>query len=184
MDRRVQDALNSGDYRRALALLMDCYGDEVFRYAVAMTRDRTFAEEVRQQVFVQAYRDLGRGLVPDSASKWLFGITRHRCLDAVKASSRWMQRYKNDEEIELTQEEHEPSRALDMRRLARFLADCLARLAPAARDAVILRFQQELSYDEVAAITGDQAATLRQRVARALPVLRKCLETTLQGDRP
>lgn len=171
----------AGDWRRTLALLMKRHGDDIYRYALAMTKDHALAEEVRQQVFLRAYRSLQREATPVSASNWLFGIARHCCLDAMKANQRWQQRYKNEEPEEPVQEDEvEPARELDLRRLAQRLATCLTRLAPAVRDAVILRFHQGLSYEEAAVISGDQAATLRQRVTRALPLLRKCLGANLQ----
>ena len=176
----VDKALASGDRQRAFALLMTRYGDPVYRYAVAMTGDSLLAEEVRQQVFVEAYRDLPCFASRAPVRAWLFGIVRHRCLDAAKASRRWNLRYKNEPAGEREVDDAEPGDRLDRRRTARLLEDCLAVLAPAAREAVLLRYHQELSYDEVAEVTGERAGTLQQRVARALPVLRQCIEGRLR----
>ena len=51
--------------------------------------------------------------------------------------------------------------------------------AGVARDAIVLRYHQDLSYDEAAVIAGDHAGTLQQRVARALPALRRCVDARL-----
>jgi RNA polymerase sigma-70 factor (ECF subfamily) len=176
----VDKALSGGDRQRAFTLLMTRYGDQVYRYAFAMTGDGHLAEEVRQQVFVEAYRDLPcfAGRAPVRA--WLLGIVRHRCLDATKASRRWSLRFKNEPSVEHEIDASELGDQLDRQRIARLLEDCLATLAPAAREAVLLRFQQELSYDEIAELTGDRPGTLQQRVARALPVLRTCVEARLR----
>jgi RNA polymerase sigma-70 factor (ECF subfamily) len=178
-DVEIEAARSARDKRRALTLLMARHGDGIFRYAMAMTRDRNLAEEVRQQVFVEAYRDLGNLAAGSSLQSWIFGIARHRCFDAVNARTRWHQRYKNPPPEEPEQDDWDPDRELDRGRLARILAACLAKLAPAAREAVVLRYQQELSYDEAAAVAGDPAGTLQRRVARALPQLRKCVKETL-----
>jgi RNA polymerase sigma-70 factor (ECF subfamily) len=178
-DAELEAARSAGDQRRVLTLLMARYGEGIYRFAMAMTRDRNLAEEVRQQVFVEAYRDLGNLAAGSSLKNWIFGIARHRCLDAVKARTRWYQRYKNPSPKEPEQDDGEPDRELDRGRLARILAACLVKLAPAAREAVVLRYQQELSYDEAAAVAGDLPGTLRRRVARALPLLRKCVAATL-----
>jgi len=179
-DEDIEGALRSGDKRRALIHMMDRYGDIVLRYGYAMSRDRQVAEEVRQQVFVEAYRDIDRFAGRSSLQTWLLGITRHRCLDAAKARSRWNNRFKNEPDDEPVAE-HDPGIELDKSRLASMLAGCLDKLAPAAREAVVLRYQQELSYEQAAAITREQAGTLQQRVARAMPVLRKCVEARLGG---
>jgi RNA polymerase sigma-70 factor (ECF subfamily) len=178
----VEAALAGGDKRQTLTVLMDRFGDGVYRFAMAMTRDHNLAEEIRQQVFVEAYRDLRDFETGASLQGWLFGIARNRCIDAVKARARWNERYKN-EAVDVPQHDCEVDRQLDLGRLARILAGCLGKLAPAAREAVLMRYQQELSYDEVAAIVGDLPGTVQRRVARALPVLRRCLQATLDpGD--
>jgi len=176
----VDAALSTGDRHRAFSLLMARYGDQVFRYAVAVTGDAQLAEDVRQQVFVEAYRDLPTFASRSPVRGWLFAIVRHRCLDATKASRRWGSRYKNERTLESEIDDAEPGDHLDVRRMARMLENCLPRLAPAAREAILLRYQQELSYDEAAAITGERPGTLQQRVARALPMLRQCVEAQMR----
>jgi len=56
------------------------------------------------------------------------------------------------------------------------LMECLRKLAPNIRSAVLLRFQDEISYQEMSQICLEKPATLQARVVRALPVLRQCLE--------
>lgn len=178
-DGDIRAALRADDARRALTLMMKRYGDEVYRFAFAMTHNDHLAEEVRQQVFVEIYRDLASFAGRASLRAWVFGITRHRCLDLAKKHRRWTQRFKNEPPPDEEPDDHEPERELDRSRLAKILATCLAKLAPAARDAVVLRYHQDLSYDEASTIAGDNAGTLQQRVARALPALRRCLDARL-----
>jgi RNA polymerase sigma-70 factor, ECF subfamily len=168
-------AIGARDHRRALSLLMGRYGDDIFRYAVSMTRDTDLAEEVRQQVFTEAYRDLERSARPQSVVRWLFGIARHRSLDAVQGRMRWRLRYKNETPAEEESVCPEPNQELDRRKLSILLGRCLAKLPVPMREAVLLRYQQDLSYDDAAQVSGQMSTTLRQRVARALPLLRKCV---------
>jgi RNA polymerase sigma factor (sigma-70 family) len=177
-DPELDQALASGDRRRALTLLMNRYGDAIFGFAYEMTRDTTIADEVRQQVFVEAYRDLDTFGGRSSIRTWLFGIARHRCLDATKIRRRWLRRFKNESHDDPV-DAQDLDRELDRPKLARVLELCLGKLAPAARAAVLLRYQQEMSYEDAAVVTGDRAGTLQQRVARALPVLRRCVENQL-----
>jgi RNA polymerase sigma-70 factor, ECF subfamily len=178
-DSDIRAVLRANDVRGALTLMMNRYGDQVYRLAYAMTRSRHLAEEVRQQVFVEAYRDLSSFAGHASLRAWVLGIARHRCLDIAKKQRRWTNRFKNEPPPDEEPDHHEPERELDRSRLAKILAVCLARLAPAARDAVVLRYHQDLSYDEASAIAGDNAGTLQQRVARALPALRRCVDARL-----
>jgi RNA polymerase sigma factor (sigma-70 family) len=172
-------AISSGDHRSALTLLMVRYGERVYRFARARTRDGYLADDIRQQVFLEAYRDLERFAGLSSVQSWLFGIARHRCLDAMKARARWNDRFKNDALPEAETDDHDPDRDLDRSRLAQILAAALARLSPIAREAVVLRYQEQLSFDEIAARLGGRASALQQRVSRALPILREYVEAEL-----
>jgi RNA polymerase sigma-70 factor (ECF subfamily) len=146
-----------------------------------VTHSQHLADEVRQQVFVEIYRDLASFAGRASLRAWVLGITRHRCLDATKKHRRWTHRFKNDPPPDEELDDHEVERELDRGKLAKILAACLAKLAPAARDAVVLRYHRDLSYDEASVIAGDHAGTLQQRVARALPVLRRCVDARLHA---
>jgi RNA polymerase sigma-70 factor (ECF subfamily) len=180
-DADIEDVLATGDRRRALTMLMERYGDRVYRFARAMTHDAAVAEDVRQQVFVEAYRDFDRFQRRSALRTWLFGIARHRCMDAAKIRRRWWRRFKNDPPDEADLEPPDCERYVDRDRIGRALAACMDKLAPAAREAVALRFIQELAYEEAAVIAGELAGTLQQRVGRALPVLRRCIDSKLRA---
>jgi RNA polymerase sigma-70 factor, ECF subfamily len=175
-------ALASSDRRRALTILMTSHGDRIYRYALGITGEHQLADEVRQQVFVEAYRDLDSfgGRCP--VVLWLLAIARHRCLDAMKAQQRWQRRFKQDPPDDVGDNDPQPD--LDHHRIARMISRCMSLLAPAALEAVVLRYQQELPYNEVAELVGARVGTVQQRVARALPVLRKCIDRLLHGGVP
>jgi RNA polymerase sigma-70 factor (ECF subfamily) len=170
-------ALDRGDRDAALTVLMAVYGTATWRYCRRLVADEELARDAHQLTFVQAYEALHGFSRRSSLRTWLFGIARHRCLDALKVARRRQARFRGlaaagDRPAALTSAEER----LAARALAAALAACLAELAPRIRAAVLLRFQQGLSYPEIARLTGEAAATLQARVARALPVLRRCLE--------
>jgi RNA polymerase sigma-70 factor (ECF subfamily) len=175
-DADIELLIDRGERNRALGLLMERYGDRVYRFAHAMTRNATVAEDVRQQVFIEAHRDFERFERRASLRTWLFAIVRNRCLDSTKIQRRWWRRFKNEAPKD---PEAEPP-DLDRGRIARLLATCLEKLAPSAREAVVLRYLEELSYEDASKVTGDLAGTLQQRVGRALPVLRRCVDIKMR----
>jgi RNA polymerase sigma-70 factor (ECF subfamily) len=181
-DSDVHDAMAVGDRRRALTLIMRRYGDAVFRYCCELVRDEAVAEDVHQQVFVEAYRDLPSFQQRSHLRTWLLGIARHRCLDAVKTGRRWQNRYKNDTPTDITDDTPLPADDIDQRRMIDALRHCLGELAPSSRSAVLLRFRESLSYEEMASLSTEKAGTLQQRVARSMPVLRKCVERRIGGQ--
>jgi RNA polymerase sigma-70 factor (ECF subfamily) len=65
---------------------------------------------------------------------------------------------------------------LQLGSMSKHLAYCLGQLSLEVREAVVLRFMQQMSYQEMANVMGQRAATLQMRVARAMAVLRQCLQ--------
>jgi RNA polymerase sigma-70 factor (ECF subfamily) len=176
-ERDALAALDRGRCEEALAVLMRAYGTAVYRFCRQTVGEDDLAQEVHQMTFVQAFEGLPRFSRRSSLRTWLFGIARHRCLDVLKISRRRQKRFGP---IEDTFEPPAPGRSAEDRLADRSragaLADCLRTLAPHVRDTVLLRFQQGLSYPEIAALAEEKAPALQIRVARALPVLRRCLE--------
>lgn len=176
-ESEVLSALERGDHTAALRLLMRDHGTAVYRYCRQMVEDADLADEAHQMTFVQAYEGLPQFAGRSSLRTWLFGIARHRCLDLLKIHRRRRKRFPLMDELPdqpapvETIEEH-----LTGRSRISALGQCLRELAPHIRTAVLLRFQQGVTYEEMAVLEGERPATLQARVARALPVLRRCLE--------
>jgi RNA polymerase sigma-70 factor (ECF subfamily) len=133
---------------------------------------------VLQQTFLEAYRDLQTFDGRSSFRTWLLGIATHRALDVVRRRRRDEKRTTSDDELRSIADEAAPDAlaCLDAPRLVHALEDCLRALPAEVRATVLMRFQQAMSYVEMARVSGDRPVTLHARVARALPVLRRCLE--------
>jgi RNA polymerase sigma-70 factor (ECF subfamily) len=176
-EREAMTALEEGDQKRALAVLMDAYGTPLYRYCRQMVSDPDMAEEAHQMTFVQAYEGLDRFEGHSSMRAWLYGIARHRCLDLAKVTRRRVRRFPAPGELpEKAAPEQSAEDAVATQQLTVALEHCLQELRPKIRQALLLRYFEELSYPEMAEICDEQPATLQARVARAMPVLRACLE--------
>lgn len=172
--------MQRGDHRAALTMLMNTYGEDIYRFCRQFTGDAQLAEDLRQVVFIQAFEEL-----PDLASRstlraWLYGIARHRCLDACKGRNRWRKRFQLTEALPEPAapdgDAPDPNSALDQPVLARALDHCLEKLDLEQRMLILMRCRDGLSYTELAETFRAQAATLQARVARAMPSLRRCVQ--------
>jgi RNA polymerase sigma factor (sigma-70 family) len=177
-DGQAMEALAQGDRRGALSILMKAYGEAIYRYCHKVLRNRALTDDVHQLVFIQAFEDMGtlsgsRGFRP-----WLYAIANHRCLDALKVRRRWFSRFVLGDEAP---EELDPAPSgeeqVETHGVAAALDACLAKLKPHVRIAVVLRYQEGFSYEEMSRICEERPATLQARVARAMPLLRQCLES-------
>jgi RNA polymerase sigma-70 factor (ECF subfamily) len=174
-EQRARAAHQAGDDRGAMTILARAFGPDVFRYCRTMLGDDADAEDLMQITFLHAQRGLAAVLAQPSIRAWLLGIARHRCLDKIRVDRR---RPRADAEAlaSIAAADADAPAALADRQAGRAIEDCLDVLEPRARAAVVMRFQDQLSYEEIAGATGEKAVTLRVRVSRALPALRRCLE--------
>jgi RNA polymerase sigma factor (sigma-70 family) len=175
-DRRIAEAIAAGDARTAVPLLIDRYGERIYRYCRRMLGSDAEADDASQMVFEQAFVAIERRAKVDSPAAWLCGIARHRCLDGIDRRRR-APLLVDAEELQRMIDANVPGRdqPLDPR-LQQLLDECLDELDARSRTAVLLRHHDHLSYEEISGKTGDQPGALRVRVARALRLLRACLE--------
>lgn len=168
--------LRRGRKDTALRRLMDAYGSELYRFCYTFMRNKADAEDVLQQTFMQAFESFSQFSAKASLRSWLYSISRNRCLDKLKADRRLQAR------VEFVDEPPEPKsnpgdelELAGSEQLRRVLQHCMQALSDVVRSTMLLRFQSELSYPEIALITQEKPKTLQVRVARALPELRNCL---------
>lgn len=165
----------------ALRLLMHRYGTAVFRFCHQQLHDPTLAEDVHQQIFSQAYRDLTTYSGRSTLRTWLFAIARYRVLDAVKARRRARAYLEEDDMADAPDPTPQPGQRIDDARLIDALVECVGRLDVDTRTLVLLRYQQGFSFEEIAEICHEKPGTLQARVTRALPRLRRCIEARTGG---
>lgn len=178
LSQQLDDVAPSPDPRERLSALMKAHGDGVYTYCLRIVNDSALASDLLQQVFEQAYRDLETLRDERQARPWLFSIAHHRALDALKAERRRAAHVSDEPEaLELTESE-EPmlSERVEATELSVALAQCVRALGVHARTAVLLRFKEGMSYEQMTGVCGEKWETLRGRVTRSLPVLRRCLE--------
>ena len=149
----------------------------VFSLAYRVTRDRSSAEELAQDVFFELYRNLNRLESPDHVTNWLRRVTSHRCID-------WCRRHKpaTDPLTEATSVRSIGPTPRDVLFEAR-LWQMVAALAPDPRMVVILRYQEDLDPSEIANVLGLSVNTVKSHLRRSVALLRAGLEGELRAIR-
>lgn len=180
-DEEVIAMVEHGDIRAALSSVMARHGVAIYRYCYQALRDAALADDVHQQVFIEAYRALPRFTGRSTVRTWLFAIARHRVLDAARARARAYARVELDNFADAPDQVPQPGELLDDRRLCELVAKCFAAFDEKVRTALLLRYQQGFTFEEMAAICGENPGTLHRRVARALPILQMRLRRAYGG---
>ena len=163
----------------AYALLVKRYRDRYARYALHMLGNREDAEEALQDAFTRAYRSLPRCQDPDRFGAWLFRILVNRCRTMGARRGRRSRTFVSDDlALHEAAEEHPAERSAWREEIDR----ALARLRPEQREAFLLKYVEDMGYDEMSRLTGVGVSALKMRVMRACDRLRELL-SDVRADR-
>jgi RNA polymerase sigma-70 factor (ECF subfamily) len=150
--------------------------DDVYRFAYALSRSRSFAQDATQEVFLQVLENAGRfDAGKGTARAWLLGCARHVVIDRLRAEKR-----RSDEALEQTTAADHELHVLSEQRLVRLHA-AIARLPLEYREALVLCELAELSYAEAAAVLACPVGTVRSRLHRARGLLTASLRAAEGG---
>ena len=157
----------------AYGVLVKRYQDTYVRFAVRMLGNRDDADDALQSAFVRGFRALGSCKDPSRFSAWLYQIVINECRTLVARRARRDRRFVRDEdELHARPAPTVPGQVGDLEEIQR----ALDRLDAEQREAFVLKHVEELSYEEMAALTGANVSALKMRVKRACDRLRQLLD--------
>ena len=155
--------------------LLTTHGARLLRAAYLLCGNEIEAQDLVQETFLQALKSAERFRGGSALYTWLHGILRNLCYRHFRAQKRFV----FDEEAVL--EKAQPANAgigADQDFCAAKLAQGLRQLSPEHREAVVLRYYENLKIHEIAAQTGVSPGTVKSRLFYAI----RCLEQTLPPE--
>ena len=170
-DHAIIHQVLAGD-TEAFARLVDRHYDRCARIAVRILGNREDAEEAIQDTFLRAYRALGTYENRERFSAWLTRILVNQCRTVLARVERCEAVFSDLDlrDAEMFAEAEAPESVWpDMEHV-------LALLPSDQREAIVLRYADDLTYDEMARITGVGESALKMRVQRAFARLRVLLQ--------
>lgn len=163
--------------------LVERYQKPVYNLAYRMLSNASDAEDAVQETFLRAFAKLSSYQETRKFGTWLLSITSHWCIDRIRRRKVISLEFLPDislvgglsdgPETEVIAHEHigEVQRWLGM-------------LPQAYRLVIVLRYWQDLSYNEIADVTGLPASTVRMRLFRARRLLAAAYEQATQRPQP
>src|SRR5213593_3399504 len=171
-DAEVVAKILGGD-AEAFGLVIRRYEAGLVRFATRMLSSRDAAADAVAESLVRAYRHLAGLSEPSRLRTWLYRIVANRC------KSYLARRPLGDVPLDEAPPVADPAdteAALERAEQMRLVERALEELSPEKREAFVLKHVEGLSYDEMAAVTGERIPTLKMRVHRAREALLKALE--------
>jgi len=182
---KIARGLRERDMQLVADLVERCQ-HRLVRYLLYLTGSRGYAEDLAQETWV---RVLQRGSQYNGRQRfdpWLFAIARNLAIDYLRKKQKGVQTASlpNDRDAMLLLPTSGPSpfEAAARSEDAIRLAGQLQILSPLYREALLLRFQEDLSLPEIAQVLGAPVTTVTSRIYRGLAALRSAFEEG--GDSP
>ncbi len=171
--------------------LVRTYGKRVLSIAYDYLKDYDLAQDVAQEVFIRVWQKGAAFRARASLFSWIYRITVNLAIDHLrKARSRGKLSDGEGDYVGIYRTEQEsgststvPDQGVDRSRVRERIDESLAVLSANQRRAFTLRYYQEFSIEEIAAVMGCRESTVRQHLFRAAHKLREELKD-LAGHLP
>ncbi len=157
----------------AFNILIDRFSERLMHFLYGFSKDTKLCEDLLQETFVRVYRNRHAYQRIAKFSTWLYTIAgnlarseyrkrKRRRLFSINAVSRDQEEY----EFSLPDETYLPDRHAESTFQSKYIQEALSQIRPEFREVVVLRDIQQLSYDEIAEITGLPMGTVKSRINR------------------
>ncbi|MRS04398.1 RNA polymerase sigma factor [bacterium] len=176
-DAEIVAEVLKGD-RQAYGLLIDAYKGPLFNLALRMTGRPEDADDLTQETFIRAYEKLHRFDREKKFFTWLYTIGINLIRNHLKKNERERAIRAADRPASVLHNQAESGREGDypsedaVKRL-----DVTMRSLPVdMQEAILLKYHQDLTFEEIADITGDSISAVKMRVYRGLELLKSLMQ--------
>lgn len=164
----------AGGDRLAMQALFARHRTPVFRFVLRIVRNEAAAEDLLSDVFLDVWRQAGTFEGRSSVSTWLLSIARFKALSALRRKPE--AELDEDTVSAIEDQSDDPEITLAKKDKGSAMRDCLTKLSAEHREIIDLVYYHEKSVDEVAAIVGIPAATVKTRMFYARKKLSELLK--------
>ena len=162
--------------------VIDSYAPMVFHVVRRFVKDNDEAEEIAQQIFVKTYEKLEKFDMKSKFSTWLYSLSMNHCRDYAKNIRRTNKNFSdmNEEDImSKLSSENNPSQALEVKETNKLLNEALTHIKPEFAEAFLLKYGEDISYNEMSLRLNVTVSALKLRVFRARKELKAYLESKM-----
>jgi RNA polymerase sigma-70 factor, ECF subfamily len=169
-DAALIRSIAAGD-KHAMQNLFARHNVRVFRFVLRFVGDKSAAEDLVSEAFLDVWRQAGRFQGRSQVTTWLLAIARNKALSALRRRS--TEELDEDAAAAIEDPQDNPEVTMQNRQKSGILLNCLTQLSPAHREVIDLVYYHEKSVDEVAHILDVPPATVKTRMFYARKKLAK-----------
>jgi RNA polymerase sigma-70 factor, ECF subfamily len=162
----------SGD-RAAFGQLVTSYQERLMYYVHQLILDREASHDVLQEIWLDVFRKLGQLRVPEAFRVWLYRCAHHRAINHVRRRAAESQAR---EELAESLDGEQTWNELELLERAELVHVALARLSPAHREVMVLRFLEDMSLHEIAEVLSCNEGTAKSRLHYAKAALKRIID--------
>lgn len=182
LEVQIMAAVASGD-TQAFERLYQVYEKRVFQYVSTFVRDQAVAEEIVVDVMVAVWRGACTFTNTSRVSTWIFGIARHKAIDALRKVIRSEQETMDLENVaHLPNPAEGPLESIDRKQVAALTRQAISKLSREHQEVIRLVFYEELPYEEIATLLDIPVNTVKTRVYYAKQQLKQQLDRLLYRE--
>ncbi len=182
-DRATVTEALAGD-QRAYERLVTKYEEPLRRHVGRMVRDRQQVHDLVQEAFVKAFGSLESYSPTYAFSTWLYRITTNHTIDYIRKKKlptfsidKPIQTRDGELQMELPDTTYRPDRAVVADQRNAILREAIDGLPPKYHRVIVMRHQEEMTYDEIAAELDLPLGTVKAHIFRARALLNKALRS-------
>lgn len=154
------------------------YQRQITNYVFRMLNDYDASLDVTQEVFIKVYNSLAKYSSEYKFSTWLYRIAHNAAIDHIRRRSPNQQSLESENgdgafQLQLESTDPTPEQERERSEWRNEIAAVVKCLPAAYRELILLRHSQDLSYDEIAEITGLPLGTVKNRLFRAREMMRE-----------
>lgn len=156
--------------KQAYAPIIEKYKNPLYATILRMTKNPHDAQDLVQESFIKVYQQLGKYEGTGSFSSWMYRVAMNHCMDEFRKKRYKMKHVEMDEVT--AQNTNHPEVIFLKQEKSRQLERLIATLPEDERMIILLRYVNELSYNEISELVDAPLSTVRNKLHRAKKKMR------------
>lgn len=173
MEKIIIQKVLEGD-KQAYVSIINQYKNPLYATILRMTKNPEMAKDLVQEAFIKVYKQLDKYDQQGSFSSWLYKVAINHCMDVFRTKSYQMKQVEINEE-KMINDSH-PEVIFLKKEKSRQLEKLISQLPEDERIIILLKYANELSYNEISDMLNIPLSDVRNKLHRA----KKKMRTTIQ----